>query len=85
MKHNIEQSLSKAVYRHYNIKLNIPPVYIGCHKLADRISTSIGIPYMNRIFGKKRTAILLEAAMNYNEQVYTIKLRGGGRLRFYAK
>jgi len=73
------------IYRHYNIKLNIPPVYIGCHKLCDRVSTSIGIPGLTKRLGKKRTAQLIEAALQSKEQVIIVKLRNGGKLRFYSK
>jgi len=73
------------IYKHFNIKLNVPPVYIGCHKLADRISTSVGIPYLNRILGKKRTAELLNEVMASKEDKVVRKLRRGGKITFYSK
>jgi len=76
---------ANEIYKHYNIKLNIPPVYIGCHKLCNRVSTSIGIPYMKRILGKKRTYALIQSALESKQQSITVKLRSGGKLRFYAK
>jgi len=73
------------IYRHFNIKLNVPPVYIGCHKLAGRISTSVGIPYLNRVLGKKRTAELLTDVLASKQDKVVRKLRSGGKLTFYAK
>jgi len=75
----------QPIYRHFNIKLNQPPVYIGCHKLCDRVSTSIGIPALTKLVGKERAAVLIEGALNSQEQVIVIKLRNGGKLRFYSK
>jgi len=73
------------IYKHFNIKLNVPPVYIGCHKLCNRISTSVGIPYLNRIMGKKRTAELLTDVLDSKQDKVVRKLRSGGTLTFYAK
>jgi len=75
----------KTIYKHFNIKLNVPPVYIGCYKMCNRISTSVGIPYLNRILGKKRTFAMLNEVMASKEDKIVRKLRSGGKLTFYAK
>lgn len=85
MQTNTQPSQLNQVYKHFNIKINIPPVYIGCHKLADRVSTSCGIPMLNKLLGKKRTQALIQAAMQSKGDKYEVKLRGGGKLRFYSK
>lgn len=66
------------IYRHFNIKLNQPPVYIGCHKLCDRVSTSIGIPALTKLVGKKRALSIINRVMDSKDDVIVVKLRGGG-------
>lgn len=74
------------IYKHWNIKVNIPPEYIGCHKLCDRISTSVGLPYLRKhLKGTKLLETILNAAMTSPEQSHTYKLRNGGKIRLYAK
>lgn len=74
------------ITKHWNIKLNIPPTYIGCHKLAPRVSTSLGMTALRKtITDKNRLKKMLEKVMNSKEDVVVFKLRNGGKLRFYAK
>jgi len=74
------------IYKHWNIKINIPPEYIGCHKLCDRVSTSIGLPYLTKhLKGTKLLTDILNDAMTSKQQYHEYKLRNGGKIRLYAK
>lgn len=74
------------ITKNWNIKLNIPPVYIGCHKLAPRVSTSLGMTALRKtITDTKRLSKMLDKVMNSKDDCVTFKLRNGGKLRFYAK
>lgn len=84
MKHPVYSS--RDITYNFNIKLNMPPVYIGCYKIQDRISASLGVTGLYKaISNKNMVDKMITKAMESKTDKVEFPLRRGGTVRFYVR
>lgn len=76
----------REITYHFNIKLNQPPVYMGMHRIAHRVSTSLGVSGLYRFLkNRQMTDKMISKAMQSQTDKVEFPLRRGGIIRFYVR
>lgn len=76
----------RDIVYNFNIKLNQPPVYMGIHRIAPRVSTSLGVSGFYKFIRNRQLADkMITKAMESQTDKIEFPLRRGGMIRFYVR